>query len=664
MHVTWRWKQMIFFCLLGVCAVGRPGQAAAPQDAAAEAGTNVEGRAAAPAASEAIFWCDSVDPRKLDLVVQRKGNRYFMTNVAKYDPPNKNCYYYVNWDLQGTHEVGQPIENVEVEPNSLYLVHLYELSKPKTLGDFWSDDPGKAASAAFVWINGEPAAQTPRRAAGVTGDLTEIRESPRWFRYEKGDRLPIYSQRFPEFRLPPGKVLSLAVSRTEDTFDDCRRRGVSHFQSGGGLADEVPREQRLMTLPTGFFNDGIGEKPSDDPHISPTENAFLQSDPSHAIEKATIAAGLDYLFLDEEFWHNDYHPATIERLCLFAQEAKRIQPALKIADFWNPPPYRFTFMGGDGWTAASMHEESMSHYDNLDAAAKWMTPAMVRRVTVRGRQTSLAEELTAVSQCVYFDNLFGFIGQYDTFSNDFFVPAAIHTTRLNKRMACNEGKPLIWFAMDILEGNYGHPRIPYPTRTTDPPGTAIFHERLMVSPNFNEALALFALLEGDGIYLWEPHGPSDGDPNGILRTLQYCVDYHDDRGEWRPDEAGTPLGKGKTWYPPHLHAAPDYHALGAWKFSQIADVVTHGKRLDFEYSTDGGQTWYVPPANGGTMADVVRDRRPIVTGAVAGEDIAVVVFHPFQGVAETTSLLIRHGKDTFAIELFGTRPRVYRGKTK
>ena len=189
--------------------------------------------------------------------------------------------------------------------------------------------------------------------------------------------------------------------------------------------------------------------------------------------------------------------------------------------------------------------------------------------------------------------------------------------------------------MDILEGNYNHPRIAYQTRTTNPPGTAIFHDRLLVSPNYNEALGLFGLLEGDGVYLWDAHGTSDGDPDGIFQTLKYCVDYKDDRGEWRPDVPGTPLGKAKTWYPPSMAYAADYYALGAWKYAQIADVVTGGRRVDFEYSTDGGKTWYVPPANGGAMADVVRDKRPIVTGAVRGQDVAVVVFHPFQGVADT-----------------------------
>lgn len=630
---------------------------------AAGAESSVQERSASTAtAGDASFWCDSTDPAKLDLVVTRRDGRCFMTNVAKYRPADKSCYYYVNWDLQGTHRAAAPIDNVEVEPNSLYLVHLYELTSPKTLGDFWSDDPGKQASAAIVWVGGAATVRQPKPVAGATGTLTEIRESQRWFHYAKGDRLPWFSQRFPEFRLPPGKVLSLNLFRTDDTIDGYRRRGVTHFPGGGGERDKLPREQRLLTMNTGYFNDGIGQKPSDDPHISPTEKAFIESDYSYAVGRAGIAADFDYLFLDEEFWHSDYQPATLERLCLFAQEARRINPSLRLADFWNAPPYRFNFLRGDEpWTIDTVRSEALSHYDNVEAALKSGNPAMLRKVTVNGKQTCLAEELTAVSQCVYFDNLFGFIDRYNTFSIDYFIPAAIHTSRINKRLPCNQGKPIVWFGMDILEGNYKHPRIAYSTRTTQPPGIAVFKDRLLVSPNFNEALGLFGLLEADGAYLWDAHGVSDGDPNGIFSTLKYCIDYKDDRGEWRPDVPGAPIGQAKTWYPPCMAYAPDYYALGAWKYSQIADVVVGGKRVDFSYSVDGGKTWYDPPANGGTMADVVRDKRPILTGAVRGRDIAVVAFHPFQGVADTTSLLIRHGKDVYPLDLFGTRVRVYRG---
>lgn len=604
-------------------------------------------------------WCDSTDATKLDLVINAVGNRFFMTNVAKYQPTTKNCYYFVNWDLQGTHRDPKPIQNLQVEPNSLYLVHLYEIDKPRILTDFWAENAGKLASAAIVWVGGNPSPSHSPKNAPITGSLTEISESPAWFHYRKGDRLPHFSQRFPEFQLPHGKALFLSLCQTQDTLDAYTRRGVTHI-TGASQLDKIPRSRRAITIGS-YFNQVIGEIPSNDPHISPTENAFIRSPLSHAVSKATIAANYDYIFLDEEFWHNDYHPATLQRLCLFAQEAKRINPTLKLADFWNPPPYIFKFIRHDRWTIDSVCNEAASHYHNLDAALKSTNPPLMRKVTVNGKPTCLADELTAVSQCVYFDNLFGFIEQYNTFSNDFFLPAAIHTSRINKRLPCNQGKPIIWFGMDILEGNYNHPRIPYPTRTTTPPGLVIFKDRLQVSPNFNEAISLFGLLEADGAYLWDAHGLSDGNPDGIFSTMQYCIDYHDDRGQWLPDLPGTPIGKNKTWYPYNMTFAHDYYALGAWKFSQIADILTAGKKTDFEYSMDAGKTWYLPPANGSTMPDVIRDRRPIVTGAVTPDAIAVVVFHPFQGVADTASLLIRHQKHLFAVDVFGTRPRVYRG---
>jgi hypothetical protein len=618
-------------------------------------------RWATPAGKNKLFWCDSTDTNKLDLVVEQQGDKCLLSNVARYQPADKNCYYYVNWDLQGTSTAGQPISRLEVEPNSLYLVHLYEISQPKNLNDFWAKDSGKQACSAMVWVGGRASTRKAKVPRGATGALTEVKESPKWFSYAREDRLPFFSQRFPEFHLPTNKVLCLNLFSQQDTVAGYQRHGITHFTGGGGVRNGLPPRQRLLTIGS-YFNQGIGEKPSGDPHISPTENTFMQSDPAHAIKKAAIASQYDYIFLDEEFWHNDYQTATIERLCLFAQEAKRVNPTLKLADFWNPPPYRFSFVGRDRWTPDSIWKTALSHYDDLEVATKAGNQTLLRKVVVNDQPTSLAEELTAVSICVYFDNLFGYIKPYETFSLDYFVPAAIHTTRLNRRLPCNQGKPLIWFGMDILEGNYEHPRIAYPTRTTHPPGLAIFKDRLLVSPNYNEALGIFGLLEADGAYLWDAHGTSDGSPDGIFSTLRYCVDYKDDRGEWHPDVPGTAIGTNRTWYPYNMAFAADYYALGAWKYAQIAGVVNGGQRVDFEYSLDSGKTWYQPPANGGTLPDVIHEKRPFVTGAVKGREIAVVAFHPFQGVADTTPLWVRYGKNVLTLNLFGTRARVYRGK--
>lgn len=61
------------------------------------------------------------------------------------------------------------------------------------------------------------------------------------------------------------------------------------------------------------------------------------------------------------------------------------------------------------------------------------------------------------------------------------------------------------------------------------------------------------------------------------------------------------------------------------------------------------------------MCDVARERRPIVTGAVKGRQIAVAAFDPYQRVDGTTPVLVRHGGNRFRIDLFGKRVRVYRG---
>ena len=64
------------------------------------------------------------------------------------------------------------------------------------------------------------------------------------------------------------------------------------------------------------------------------------------------------------------------------------------------------------------------------------------------------------------------------------------------------------------------------------------------------------------------------------------------------------------------------------------------------------------------MCDVVRDRRPIDTGAIKGRQIAVVSFDPYQGVGDTKPILLRYGESRFRIDLFGKRVRLYRGELK
>ncbi len=118
------------------------------------------------AAKPELFWCDSTDTAKLNLIVTEENGQYFLSDSANYQPKDKTLYYFVNWDLLGTKQSGQRITRLKVEPNSLYLIHLYELSRGKNLGDFWSNDPGKKASVAFVWVGGKSLPSVPAYRAG------------------------------------------------------------------------------------------------------------------------------------------------------------------------------------------------------------------------------------------------------------------------------------------------------------------------------------------------------------------------------------------------------------------------------------------------------------------------------------------------------------------
>ncbi len=620
--------------------------------------------APAPSADEPLFWCDSTDESKLKLTVEEKDGRYFLNNVSGYQPSDRSVFYFVDWDFIGDEQQPQPLTDVEVEPNRLYLVHLYELSKPRPLGDFWTgDDPRKACDAAFLWVGGSGVRRTVREAQDTTGVLREIREDPAQFRFRAGDRLPLHTQLLPPFQLPPDKVFILGRYAEGLTFSDMFRHGVTHIAGVGADFDQLPTTRRAITM-GGFLNEGIGSKPNPNEqhdHISPSENAFMECSLAHVANRAAAASFAEYFFLDEEFWHDDYQPATIERLCVFFQELRRRNPLCKPSDFWSgAPPYRKWQPSGDQkWSAT--FPVLAEHYSDPAKAMAVAHRAITRQVEVGGQKTSLAELFGAVCVTTYFDHLFGYDDELRQFRFDYTFPSWIHFTRVNRRLPVNRGKPPIWFGMAILEGNYHHPALPFRTRTTDPPGVVTWKERLPVAPNVTEQLALFGFLEGDGTYLWDSFFTTSRDPNAAFWQVKYATDYQDPRGSWQPDVPGTPPGRSEVPGTHCLAYSPVYYALAAWKYTQIADLVAGGTRLDFEYSLDDGKSWYTPPANGSTMCDVARDKRPIVTGAVKDRQIAVVAFDPYQGVGDTTSILLRYGQDRFRIDLFGKRVRVYRG---
>ncbi len=386
---------------------------------------------------EPLFWCNSTDQSKLQLTVEERSGRYFLSNVSGYQPPDRNVFYFVDWDFIGDGRQPRPIKDVEVEPNRLYLVHLYELSKPRPLTDFWtSDDPRKACDAAFLWVGGQGVRRTVRADKDTTGVLTEIREDPAQFRFRAGERLPLFTELLPSFQLPTKKVFILGRYAEGLTFSNMFRHGVTHIAGAGTDFDQLPPTRRAITIQTGFLNEGIGSKPNPNEqqdHISPTEKAFMECSLAHVTNRAAAASFAEYFFLDEEFWHDDYQPATIERLCVFFQEMRRRNPRCKPSDFWSgAPPYRKWQPGGDQKWAATFPVLA-EHYSDPAKAMAVTHRAITRPVEVNGRKTSLAELFGAVCVTTYFDHLFGYDDELRQFRFDYTFPSWIHYSRVNRR---------------------------------------------------------------------------------------------------------------------------------------------------------------------------------------------------------------------------------------
>lgn len=152
----------------------------------------------AHAQTSVVFWAESSNTNRLNLVVQKVGARYYLTDTASCTTnTTRRHYYFVDWDLMGTPNTPRTITNLEVEAGQMHLVHLSEVSQGYTIDDFHNKDAGRERTVAWVWVGGVPVPQT-----NISPQLSEVKESGSWFYFEKGRRLPSFSQRFPTFSLP------------------------------------------------------------------------------------------------------------------------------------------------------------------------------------------------------------------------------------------------------------------------------------------------------------------------------------------------------------------------------------------------------------------------------------------------------------------------------
>lgn len=602
----------------------------------------------ARAQTSVLYWCDSSDTTRVDLVVTQVGNRYLVNNVSGYTSATKNVYYFVDWDLLGTPNQPKGITNLELEAGQLHMIHTYEINKPYTVNDFWVD-AGRSSVLANLWIGGAPPAQT-----NISPQISEMRESGSWFYFEKDKRLSHFSQRFPTFNLPTNKMFYVQKYNANDTTNGYKTHGVT---------------KSAITLSVNFIVDVLGSDTNGtNANLNAYENAFAKSSytPFVTDRAASVANQFDYIFMDQEWWSVDYPQPIMSRMAWFFTECKRLNPNVKAGDWWcGIPNQRTLFRPVVGNRPELDPMWVVPDYNPATAFTNGDATLLTRTYMTNGLTSSVAEAQTMIPVNAYVGSLWS-----HDYSNtrpdvgifDFVVGNTIHETRVNKKMTPNLGKPHIWFCSDSLFAMSGEPFVPYRTRTTSPPGVFTFSEVIPAAPVACEAFGFFGLFEGDGTYLWDDKdGTNAENPNCIFKLAKYCQDYNDNRGQWTPDVPGTPIGSYTNSYPYRPNFVADYIALGAWKYSTIADIMFTGQKVDFQFSTNNGVSWYFPPTNGSTMCEITRDLRPIVVGGVTTNQIAIAVYYPYQSVTSSIHVIARYAGNDYGFDVVGKRVRVFRG---
>lgn len=581
------------------------------------------------AQTSVLFWTESTDTNRINLTVQKSGNRYLVSNLVPPAPGSRKVYYFADWDMIGTSSSPGAITNLDLEPAQMHMIHTYEVDSSYTVNDYWNANANRSTAVAFLWIGGAPQAQT-----NMSATLSEVRESGSWFYFEKTNHLSSFSQRFPNFSLPAGKVLLLDKASLRDTTAGYAAHGVTKTSITPG--------------PNTFNNKN--------------ETNFLATTTwSDMTSMASWANQYDYMFLDFEFWNSDYMTGTMARLAFFMNECRRVNPNSHVGDWWAGTVYARGFIGNPG---TNYNPGYVVPDYSASVAYSHGDQTLLTVVDANGVMTNMAGAASLIPINAYVDYIFphqDVASRPDIGRADNVIPQLIHRTRVNKRIGVNVGKSHVWFCANALFPLLGEPAVAYSTRTTSPPGVFTWQGEVPFPPNMAEALSFFGLFEGDGVYVWGSGGNCDGNPNSIFSLAKYCRDYNDTRGVWTPDVPGTPIGNSTNGYNISPNFSPDYTALGAWKYSAIADIITNGVKTDFRFSTNNGVTWYNPPTNGSVVCEIATNFSVIVVGAVSTSQIAIAAYAPYLSVTGKIHVVVQYAANNYAFDVQGKRVRVFRG---
>lgn len=555
----------------------------------------------------------------LDIRVVQKNGHFFLKDFANYNDGRSKTYFVEGMITQGLEK------GIKVLPGYTYTVVAKWVEK--NYGQWWQRSNYRTSRLQSIYIH----ADTSNISSSTNASLTKI-DFPSWFQPSTGFN-PHFDKIFPEFEAPEGKLILMYRLNEDVPATNYLKRGITHLPR---WEHTIPSEQQHWTEAPGFFEDK-------------GEEWFSQLTKEEVEAYADRVGKLGVYAFDFEFWNRRYSSPVKQRLIWFARRLKANHPDLHLFDYWGGSAYHnTTFQTEEGYFNPlsfinDYHTPRANHY-NFEKAPD-------------GDSFGKYFNITIVDVYPRPQLLTGNAG-YNL--NNYLVLSAIHASRINRKFDFQKENKTIWYAWNRFMPLYQDPGFPWHVKTTEPAGSLVFTGLETQPASQALAIALFALIEGDGFYLWNDTQPWGKGPNN------YRIDPNDPwQGpvEWWPNDGNAKVDTFKinpdsNESPRYWDYPSEYYLLGSWMVSQVKEVLEHGVRHDLPFFHKG--VWQEPREEQAVIA--AHNNLPFVTSVQNGNQIIVLALDSFQPANQSYLLPIRLPNGSIVeIELYGNWPVLYRG---